>query len=60
MTPEKISVTITPLKKVLVDSSSTNLQVLVRIAARAEKPMRKAPLSVALVIDRSEIGRAHV
>ncbi len=53
MTTEKISVTITPLKNVLVDSSSTNLKVLVRIAARTEKPVSKAPLSVALVIDRS-------
>jgi Ca-activated chloride channel family protein len=53
MTSEKINVTITPLKAVLVDSSNTALKVLVRIAARAEKPVTKVPLSVALVIDRS-------
>ena len=36
MTNEKLSVSITPLKPVLIDSAKTMLQVLVRIAAKSE------------------------
>jgi Ca-activated chloride channel family protein len=53
MTTDKLNVTVTPLKSVLVDSGTTSLKVLVRIAAKSEEPVRKTPLSIALVIDRS-------
>lgn len=53
MTNEKLSVSITPLKHVLADSAKTMLQVLVRIAAKSENQNNKAPLSIALVVDRS-------
>jgi len=53
MTTEKINVTVTPLKPVLVDSGTTSLKVLARIAAKSIEAVRKTPLSIALVIDRS-------
>ena len=53
MQAEQLNVTITPLKTILINSEKKDLQVLVRIAAKAGIRESHTPLSVALVLDRS-------
>jgi Ca-activated chloride channel family protein len=53
MQAEQLNVTIKPLKPILTNSAQKDLQVLIRIPAKAEVRERHTPLSVALVLDRS-------
>ncbi len=53
MQAEQLNITIKPLKPILTNSAKKDLQVLIRIAAKAEVRESHTPLSVALVLDRS-------
>ena len=53
MQAEQLNVTIKPLKPILTNSAQKELQVLIRIAVKAEVRESRTPLSVALVLDRS-------
>ena len=48
-----LTLSLNPLKNALQDTAEKNLQLLVRLSAPQTQNLKKTPLSLAIIIDRS-------